>query len=113
MDSSGSCLNCSGGTCNIASDAWKAWADALKASKDIRNTTLNAYNALKLEPSSSLVDAKILEAAIESSNTAVKASALAVKAVYGSLAHQSFEVHGPHAQNLSTHWYVLPSPSPK
>jgi hypothetical protein len=82
MDSSGSCLNCSGGTCNIASDAWKAWADALKASKDIRNTTLNAYNALKLEPSSSLVDAKLLEA---------------LKAVYESLAHHSFGEHGPHA----------------
>jgi hypothetical protein len=91
-------------TCNIATDAWKAWADALKGSKDKRNTTLDACNALKLEPSSSLVDAKILEAAVEASNAVVKASALAVKAVYGSLPHQSFEVHGPHAQNSSTHW---------
>jgi hypothetical protein len=69
-------------TCNIASDAWKAWADALNASNDIRNIALDASNALKLEPSSSLVDAKLLEA---------------LKAVYESLAHHSFGAHGPHA----------------
>jgi hypothetical protein len=54
----------------------------LKASKDLRNTALDASNALKLEPSSSLADAKLLEA---------------LKAVYESLAHHSFVAHGPHA----------------
>jgi hypothetical protein len=84
-------------TCKIAINAWKVWAYALKASKDKRNITLDACNALKIEPSSWLVDAKLLEADVESSNVAVKASALAVKAVYESMAHHSFGAHGTHA----------------
>jgi hypothetical protein len=75
--------------CNIASDAWKAWADALKASKDIRN-------------SASLVDANLLKAAIETSNSATNASALALKEVYESLVHHSSRAHSPHDQNSST-----------
>jgi hypothetical protein len=65
--------------CNIASDAWKAWADALNASEDKWNRTLDACNALKLESPSSLVDAKLLEAALEALNAVVKVLALAVK----------------------------------
>jgi hypothetical protein len=80
----------------IATDAWKAWADALKASKYRRTTTLDTCNALKLEPSSSLVDAKLFEADVEASNAAVKASSLAGKALYESLAIHSFVAHGPH-----------------
>jgi hypothetical protein len=66
-------------TWKIATDAWKAWADALDASEDKWNRTLDACNALKLESPSSLVDAKLLEAALEALNAVVKVLALAVK----------------------------------
>jgi hypothetical protein len=70
-------------------DAWKAWADALKASKNIRNAT-------------SLVDVVLLKAVVEASNSTVNALALALKEVYESLVHHSSGAHGPHAQNSST-----------
>jgi hypothetical protein len=70
-------------------DAWKAWADALKASKNIRNAA-------------SLVDANLLNVVVEASNSTVNALALALKEVYESLVHRSSGAHSPHAQNSST-----------